>query len=314
MSNNGFTFDPEEREIINNGISNTDDDTPEPKQQCFDCKCKRNRSIGDIWKKDKRLLRSIAVIVILLNIPFGRYILYPFLLFSTWIHEMCHGTAALLLGGRIVWLKIFPDGSGLAFTSIPSGSNFARGFVASAGYQGTAIIGGIMLMFRRVRIGARIGTAGLGIIMLFSCAVWVRNPFGLGMLIPLGLCLVLGGWKAPPFFVKELYALLASTCCLNAITSIQALFMVSTREIGGQVRSSDAHTMQELFLVPSVLWAVIWMLLAFFMTVIGIVFVLDKPSESDSGPTPVAVQQNESDEDDPWNVDIETTSIGVEQQ
>ena len=60
-------------------------------------------TIRELYDRDRRLLRAILFIVILLNVPVGDYLLYPFMLFSTWIHELFHGLAALSVGGSITW-------------------------------------------------------------------------------------------------------------------------------------------------------------------------------------------------------------------
>ena len=216
------------------------------KSKCPSC-CFSYRvpTIRELYDRDKRLLRAILLIVILLNAPVGRYLLYPFMLFSTWIHELFHGLAALSIGGQITWLNIYPDGSGLAYTSIPAGV-FQRAWVASAGYQSTAIIGGIMLMFRRTNKAARIGTCGIGLIMLVTCIMFVRNAFGLVVLVLMGLGFTVAGWYLPPFWIGELYALIAATVVLNAITSVRVLYFVKESNIGGVTNSSDAMTMQDM--------------------------------------------------------------------
>jgi hypothetical protein len=194
-------------------------------------------------------MRAIFVIVLLLNVPIGRFILYPFILFWTWIHELFHGLAAISVGGKIDWLNIYPDGSGLAYTVIPDGI-FQRVWVAAAGYQGIAIVGGILLMFRRTALGVRVGTCGIGLIMLLSCILFVRNAFGLVALVPIGLLLTLAGLCLTPFGI--------ATTCLNVITSIETLFFVTESNIGGVNQSSDATmTMQDLTKIPYQLWALI---------------------------------------------------------
>mmetsp|Transcript_4531 Transcript_4531/g.9229 ORF Transcript_4531/g.9229 Transcript_4531/m.9229 type:complete len:220 (-) Transcript_4531:1718-2377(-) len=171
---------------------------------CCGCRCNyRVPTLQELFDRDKRLLRSILLVVVLLNIPIGSYILYPFMIFSTWIHELFHGLAALSIGGKIIWLNVYSNGSGLAHTSYPAGA-FQKAWVAGAGYQGTAIVGGIMLMFRRTEMGARAGTLILGLEMLFTCLLFVRNIFGLVMLILMGIGLVIAGWRLPPFWVSEL--------------------------------------------------------------------------------------------------------------
>ena len=166
-------------------------------------------------------------------------------------------------------LNIYPDGSGLANTVIPQGK-FQRAWVASAGYQSTAIVGGISLMFRRTNMGARIGTCGVGVLMPFTCILFVRNLFGLAVLVLMGTSLTLAGRYLPPFWIGELYALLAATMCLNAITSIRVLFMVTESNIGGVTNSSDAMTMQNITNIHYYVWATLWIMLALWMTAMGI--------------------------------------------
>ena len=96
--------------------------------------------------RERYLFAAIFVLICLMNFSTGRYVLYPFKIFSTWVHEMCHGMAAILSGGYCAKLEIFPDGSGLATTASQH-----RGFVASAGYAGTSVTGGLLLLFRRRR-------------------------------------------------------------------------------------------------------------------------------------------------------------------
>jgi len=112
------------------------------------------------------------------------------------LSSICH--TALTIGGTISWLNIYPDGSGLANTLIPIGA-FQRALVACAGYQGTAVAGGIMLMFRRTNLGARVGTCGMGLAMLLTCIFFVGNAFGLVSLLLMGILLLAAGWRLSSF-------------------------------------------------------------------------------------------------------------------
>ena len=51
------------------------------------------------------LIAAAALYVTSNWIPFGRQLLYPLTLFTTWVHEMGHGLTAL----------IYKDAGGLAF-------------------------------------------------------------------------------------------------------------------------------------------------------------------------------------------------------
>ena len=134
-------------------------------------------------------------------------------------------------------------------------------------------------MFRRTNTGARIGTAGVGMLMLFTCILFVRNAFGLTALVLMGLSLVVAGWYLPPFWIGELYALIAATTCLNAITSVRVLFFVTESNIGGVTNTSDAMTMQNVTKIPYYVWASIWMVLALWMTTMGIFINFETPQK-----------------------------------
>ena len=49
-----------------------------------------------LTRDDKVVIVLVVATVVLINVPYGEYVLYPFKLFATWIHESFHGLAALL--------------------------------------------------------------------------------------------------------------------------------------------------------------------------------------------------------------------------
>jgi hypothetical protein len=177
-------------------------------------------------ERDRNLIIACAILVVLMNISTGRYVLYPFMIFSTWVHEMCHGIAAILMGGTVKRLEIFKDGSGFAVSAFESQS-WRLGFVSSAGYPGTSVTGCLLLLYRRTTLGPTLGTIGLGLALILSCAVLVRNWFGFLMLTGEGVFLLLAAWLLPAVWLDNLYNFLAATCCLNAVDSIQDLFSSS---------------------------------------------------------------------------------------
>src|SRR3954466_10077092 len=93
-------------------------------------------------RSDRRLLLAVlaaVVVFVLWNIPQLDFILYPFRLFVSYVHESGHGTAAILTGGRFEALQIFSDGSGQALTV--GGSRLV---VLPAGYLGAALFGAVL--------------------------------------------------------------------------------------------------------------------------------------------------------------------------
>ena len=235
-------------------------------------------SRGGAFRRDGRLLLITLFILILMNVPFVRFLFWPFDIFSTWIHEVCHGIAAVMIGGSIVKLEIFPDTSGLATTTMPSSNNDHRGFVVSAGYQGTAVTGCLLLLIRRTKRGPRTGTMMLASMMLLSVILWIRNAFGVIFIAVMGLLLGLCAWRLQSTWIRNLYIFLAVTTTMNAITSIQNLFG-SNHTVNGQDSSTDAQTMADIKGGSSSLWACLWLVLGIIFMILGIVFAIPGPDE-----------------------------------
>ena len=78
-------------------------------------------------------LAGLAVGSILLwQTYWGSLLLYPFTILATWFHEMGHGLAAILAGGRFEQLAIYADGSGVAQSLIPADASvFSHAFVSA---------------------------------------------------------------------------------------------------------------------------------------------------------------------------------------
>ena len=200
---------------------------------------------------------AVAVSLVVSLTPWAGIILYPFKLFTTWVHECSHAVATLVVGGRVSAITIRPDTSGLTESLIPAG-RLSQGIVASAGYLGAAAVGCLLMAATRVEKWAHRILLGLGIFMLITLVVWMRNVFGAVMVLAWGAVLIAlargGVDRAKRFFLS----FLAIQVALNAVYDIRVLFLIGR----GQ---SDAATMARLFLLPSWFWACAWMLISVAM-------------------------------------------------
>ncbi len=208
---------------------------------------------------EHRLILAVVALVALLNVPYGRYVLYPLMIFSTWIHELCHGLAAISTGGAIEELEIFADGTGLARTLRPTG-RFATAWVASAGYVGTSVIGALMLWFRRRASAGRWGLLLLGLAMILSAVFFVRNRFGLLAVLGIGAALCAAGWYLEDRLSGLVYTFVAATCCLN-FSPTQPRGGTYGEPAGG----SDAHTVADALFLPYWVWASLWIVMGLIL-------------------------------------------------
>lgn len=207
------------------------------------------------------LLGALGVSIVLFNVPYGGYVLYPFKIFATWVHETGHGLAALLCGGELRHILIRADTSGLAVHATSTGV-LTRAFVTSAGYLGTSVFGALLLWLGTAsERRARFVLAGVGAAMLVVDALFVRNLFGLIAVGAIGAVLVVVARKAGPTFASGLLHLLAAQSCINAVLDIRVLFSAGSGVVPGQGRS-DAAAMQDLLLLPYWFWASLWLVVS----------------------------------------------------
>jgi hypothetical protein len=95
--------------------------------------------------------------------------------------------------------------------------------------------------------------------MLATLVIWMRNLFGAMVVLTWGVALVaLARRRGMANAVRFLLSLLAVQVALNSVYDIRVLFHID----GGP---SDAATMAGLFLLPSYVWATIWMVVSVAM-------------------------------------------------
>ncbi|MEO5818896.1 MAG: M50 family metallopeptidase [Vicinamibacteraceae bacterium] len=206
---------------------------------------------GTVW-----LWAAAAASLAVSLTPAADTALYPFRLFTTWVHEGGHALATVLVGGHVSSIVIRPDASGLTLSLVPD-SRLLQGVVASAGYCGAALVGCLLIAATRVERRAHTVLGGLGACMLLTLLLWVRNPFGAVVVLAWAVAFLLLARRGLGRTAQFLVGLLAVQVALNAVFDIRVLYLVDG--------PSDAVTMARLFLLPAWLWASAWMLLALGM-------------------------------------------------
>ncbi len=196
------------------------------------------------------LLGASALSIILSFIPFAGFLVYPFKLFVTFIHEGGHALAALATLGKVEHIAINPDTSGVTLSL--GGLSIV---IASAGYLTSTLYGAALLVICRDGKNAK---AALGIsaaAVLGLTVFFMSGMFGwiVGIVLTAALIFfaVVSNAQVAHFFLS----FLAVQCCLNALYDLRTLFLLAatTRE------ASDAVNMQRLTMIPAVVWASLWL-------------------------------------------------------
>jgi hypothetical protein len=184
-----------------------------------------------------------AVFVVLFDSPF----VYPFRLFVVFLHEVSHGVAAILTGGRIVSIGLGADEGGVCVTR--GGWPF---LILNAGYLGSLLWGAAFLALGANRRNAPPVLGAIGVFTLVATALYVRTPFGLVYAALAGLVLVVVAAKLP---VAASEALLAA---IGAMSALYAVADVASDVLRRHSSQSDAAALARLTGVPAVVWGVLW--------------------------------------------------------
>ncbi len=212
---------------------------------------------------------AFALSLILRQVPVLAWLIYPFQLFVALVHELSHGLAALLTGGRFIEFVIAPNASGLAVTA-----GGWRWFVIPAGYLGAALLGCLLLLLTHRASGPRQRqwlALGLGSFFALMTLLFARNLMAVtvGGLAAVALW-GLGSYGSPLLLTFGLN-LLAIQCLLNALDSLMGLMRLNA----GPFQSlNDAQAMADLTHVPALFWAILWSLAAVAMLTGSVYFSL----------------------------------------
>ena len=207
----------------------------------------------NVKQLDWRTVGMLAAMFVVAGIFWDTIFIYPIKLFVVVLHEFSHGIAAILTGGSIVRIEIDYRIGGLCYTQ--GGSTF---FVASAGYLGSIVWGGIILMIAvRTRRDKLLGMVIGGLLALLAL-VYIRNPFGFFFTVGFGLALGAISFFARDAVVDLLLKFLGMTSCLYVIIDIKE-DLIQRSGVG-----SDADAIAKLLGAPalSVPIGIFWILLA----------------------------------------------------
>lgn len=191
---------------------------------------------------------------VLTLVPLGGYLLYPFALIGTWAHEMGHGLAALIAGGSFKYLKLSADLGGVAYHSGVGGP--AEAFVAAAGLLAPAVAGGLVVALGSERKSARWVLDVLGVAMVLSALVFVRNPFGFVATLVIGAAVFAVGHWAPEVVEIGVAQFIGVRLSMEALSSVDYMFTKSIGS-GDETMASDTQSIALQLGLPYWFWGAV---------------------------------------------------------
>jgi len=206
----------------------------------------KNQESSNFWKKHHFFILLFFAIVIkqlpLISIPFNWL--------ESYFHEISHGIAAILTGGKVLRIQLFANGAGLCTTQ--GGISFVISF---AGYAGATLWGWGIYKLASAHQKAAQGFSVLILILLVSSIVlWGRDLltwFILGVLAALFLLTI----KLQKIhYLQRLMQLFGLLILLNSLSSPS--YLLDGRHLG------DGAALASMTFIPEVIWILIWFSIA----------------------------------------------------
>jgi hypothetical protein len=204
---------------------------------------------------------AFVIVMVLWNIPLFGFILYPFRLFVTFVHESGHALAALLTGGKVGSMTVFPTGAGVTYTA-----GGARWLILPAGYLGAALFGALLFYFTNTvpfprTISLILAVLLAGITLLYTSLLSTAWIVGIGSAL-----ILLALWRFADRSINLLVLdILAILTGLNAVLDLTSLIGFSDATIGSVRNDAAAFSAEITPIIPPVVWVIVWALLAMIM-------------------------------------------------
>lgn len=130
----------------------------------------------------------IVAIALLWNLPYVRWVLWPFKMLVIAFHEFSHAIMAVLTGGRVKSISLDPHEGGV--THMLGGNSV---FTLPAGYLGSSLIGALLTMCGFDIVASKICSIVLGVCFLLTLW-WARRDWLTIVTVLLAVGLLIACW------------------------------------------------------------------------------------------------------------------------
>lgn len=206
-------------------------------------------------------LKSLLILIVLFAATWLLWdtpLVYPIKIFVVMLHELGHAIAALVTGGQVVGIQIFPEEGGMTFTR--GGWPFV---ILSAGYLGSLLAGSVLLYLSSRRRGGRGLMIALAVLIAASTLLFVRNFFGVIYGLLAAAALWFSAYRLPTRVNLYIVRFIAVACCLYALLDIRS-DLFSFAPVSGAV-VNDAIALNRLTGIPALIWSVLWLVVSLWV-------------------------------------------------
>lgn len=218
---------------------------------------------------DSKTLLIVIAMVVLAIAFWDSPLIFPIKAFVVLLHELSHGLAAVVTGGHIERIELSANLGGVCWSR-----GGLRAAVLPAGYLGSMLWGGVILVGAARSRHDKVFSAIIGVVVLVTTVMFVRTVFGIAFGLLFGGGLIAVALVFSPWVNDVLLKLLGVTCSLYAVIDIKQDLISRT------IPGSDAYVMSEEFFFPPVFWGVFWIVIALAFTMLFLWLSIRGPNPS----------------------------------
>lgn len=204
-------------------------------------------------KKNRKKLEALFItgIIILAFLLWDTILIYPVKIFVVLLHEISHGIAAILTGGKLQAIAINEFLGGSAWTS---GGNIF--IVSIAGYLGSLLFG--MLLFISAYDASRSKwlCSIIAILLAFFAFNFIDGLFGAFVAFIFSVIL----YWSPRIFNKTFHLYLMKT--LGLLSSLYVFIDIKRDLITTASYDSDAQIAASITQAPPLFWGFLWLFIS----------------------------------------------------
>ncbi|CAK7205817.1 hypothetical protein SEUCBS139899_008596 [Sporothrix eucalyptigena] len=201
----------------------------------------------------------VVIIALLWNIPYVRYILWPFKMLVIAFHEFGHAIMAVCTGGRVISITLDPHEGGV--TQMKGGK---AAITLPAGYLGSSLIGALLIFCGFDIVASKIASFVLGGCFLLTLW-WGKRDW-----LTVGTVLLAVGLLVACWFIKHAEALRFVVLFIGVMSSLYSVWDICDDLILRKVNESDASVFAQRYGGSSQCWGVVWSIVSLLFMVFGI--------------------------------------------
>lgn len=175
---------------------------------------------------------------------------------DTLVHEFGHALMTLVLSGDVQYIHLFADHSGITYSTVTNAWRLIP--ISLSGYIVSALFAWLLfVLYRRQYMTA--GLVAVTMVAIVSLVFFVRNEYGIfwcvGFII-LNAAIYMAPWE---WLKRGYYLLISFILMVDSVISAITLLLVSVQQ---PYQAGDAANLYQATGIPSVLWALLFILVA----------------------------------------------------